>query len=221
MRSPDYQRSRNERQVKRITAALTESPMTRNQLAAKLYLSGYSIIYYMRQMRRDGLVYIAGHFHHAKKGQPAPIYALGNLPDAVYDPASRVKPDTKPGRPAAAIRQAEALQHLKAAHSSEQLGKRMFVSQARARFYIGKLKAEGKVYILRWDAPPARGDQIPVYMAGKRKDAVKVQQTRAERYKLEMANPEKAERIITKKRAAYACQKASSKKQSIFAALGI
>jgi hypothetical protein len=69
-------------QIERIKIALAE-PKTANQLAVAIFRCNSQTHKYLRMLRDEKLVYIKGLAPLDGRGEQAPIYALGNLPDAV------------------------------------------------------------------------------------------------------------------------------------------
>ena len=74
----------------RIKVALAE-PKTANQLAVAISRSISRTHKYLQMLRADGLVYILDHAAPDGRGDQAPIYALGNLPDAVKHRQTRAE----------------------------------------------------------------------------------------------------------------------------------
>lgn len=75
-------------QIKRITAALAK-PKTAIQLAEAISRSLSRTHKYLTMLRDDRKVYIADWQHPGKRGDLAPIYALGKLPDVPKPQQSR------------------------------------------------------------------------------------------------------------------------------------
>jgi hypothetical protein len=88
-------------QIERVKAALAE-PMTANQLAVAISRCISRTHKYLRMLRDDKLVYVMDHAAPDGRGDQAPIYALGNLPDAVKHRQTRAerhqKEQAKPGQ---------------------------------------------------------------------------------------------------------------------------
>lgn len=74
--------NRVEVQIARIKTALAE-PKTANQLAVAISRCISRTHKYLQMLRADKLVYIMDHAAPDGRGDQAPIYALGSLPDAV------------------------------------------------------------------------------------------------------------------------------------------
>lgn len=217
-RAPDYQKERGQRQEQRILGSLAESPKTSRQLADLLSVSLSNISIYTRRLRSAGQVHIAG-YESCGIRRPAPQWGVGALPDAEYVPTRCPVPV-----PTAADRLAQARQLLKAGHTSTELGKQMSITRGRAQKYIQMLRepdAQGRrnVQIIGWRHPGKRGDLAPIYKVGCGEDTPKPRETRAERYRKEVADPDKRAHLLSKRRAQYRIDKARQAPQPWFAAL--
>lgn len=194
--------NRTDRQVKRILDALTGRPMTTVELAAHLNLSVSGVLYCMRPMREvPRQIHVADHITPAHgRGRPAPVYAVGDLPDVEFVAAPKVKPEKKPER--IGLQRARALEALAEPMTACQLGAKLFVTHSRARFYIRELRLAKQAYICGWEPAAGQGDIAPIYALGSKRDKKKPLQTRAQRYKQEMKDPERRDRItmLRKKR---------------------
>lgn len=76
---------RSEEKKARILELLT-TPMTGRELAAAVFLSNEQTMDYVRLMRESTpkLVFVKAYRKAAKRGQWAPVYAVGNRPDAKH-----------------------------------------------------------------------------------------------------------------------------------------
>jgi predicted ArsR family transcriptional regulator len=212
-RSAQYQKERGERQMLRILDVVTKSPSTARQLAGRLSISGSAILIYTKRMRTAHRLHISDHIHSGG-GRPAPIYAAGDLPDVEFVPRRKPK-----------VRDRKTVQRervIKAFHepaTAEQVASSMNLTASRARFYIKELRDQKKLYIKEWRSPLGRGDLTPVYALGNRPDKPKKRQTRAERYQLELADPDKHSRILAKRRARDWASRAARTPQTPWSAL--
>jgi DNA-binding CsgD family transcriptional regulator len=213
-RGPNYQKERGERQEQRIIASLTEKPKTPAQIAEALSLGLSNVSIYTRRLKRQGRIYISG--HEGGVGRPAPIFAVGSLPDVEYVPKRRNAPIKTVD-----MRLAEVRNLLESGHTSRELGQKLHVTRGRAQKLVQMLKEQTPVRIVGWRHPGHRGDLAPIYRLGKGEDAPKPRETRAQRYAKEKANPEKHERNLKRRRAQYHIDKARKKPNGIFGALGI
>lgn len=100
-----FQSTRAIRQLKRMTDALTEGPMTRAQLCERLHLSIPMVCDYLSHpMSEPRAVRIKGHLPN-HRGRQTPIYALGSGKDAT-EPPRRTKTDWYRGLQADPVRHA-------------------------------------------------------------------------------------------------------------------
>lgn len=217
-RGPNYQAERGERQRGRISWALRPAPLTAQQLADQLHLSRDAVLLHLRRMldAEPRQVHVGGYLPAPRQGKAAPLYAAGPGVDVEYPRYRKPKAaDRVEGRLAAMV----AL--LAEPRTSGQLAELMHLSSSRVLFYLSELKAAGRIHIKAWASPPGRGDLSPVYALGKRKDKAKPRQSRAERYKLEISDPERHEDMLARRRTRYSLIKAKSRPNGVFGALGL
>lgn len=213
-RAPDYQKERGQRQEQRVIATLTEAPKTPAQIAEALSLGLSNVSIYTRRLKRQGRIYVSG--HQGGIGRPAPVFAVGSLPDVEYVPKRRNVPIKTVDD-----RLAEVKKLLESGHTSRELGEKLHVTRGRAQKLVQMLREQTPVRIAGWRHPGHRGDLAPIYRLGTAPDAPKPRETRAQRYAKEKADPEKYERILRKRRARHHVDMAKKRPQGIFAALGI
>lgn len=152
-------------------------------------------------------------------GRPRPFYAAGSGLNMEYSPKVVRKPK-QPDRKESKI--SKIIELLSKPHTAQELGDKLFCSASRIRFYLKTIRKTHGVYIFDWKHPGKRGDHAPRYKLGYRVDAAKPPQpTRAERYKKEISDPDRLERILAKKRASHRASSATKKKAGPWAALGI
>jgi predicted ArsR family transcriptional regulator len=218
MRGPNYQKERGERQKQRILDLVASEPKTAKQLAEGIHLSLTGVLLHTKVMMRETprRLHIAG-WVPSSGGKPAPLYGLGDVPDAAYDPIRKAKLPDRVDTRAALIR--KLLED--APLTAEQLGNAAHLSPSRTRFYLRRLRDAGEVHIKGWEPPPGRGDLSPVYALGNRTDKKKPRKTRAETYRKEKSDPERLARLQAKRRARHTLEKYRKKPQGIFAALGL
>jgi DNA-binding CsgD family transcriptional regulator len=213
-RGPNYQKERGERQEQRIIASLTETPKTPAQLAGALSMGQSNVSIYTRRLKRQGRIYVSG--HSGGIGRPAPIFAVGSMPDVEYVPKRRSTPIKT-----TATRLTEVKKLLEAGHTSRELGQKLHLTRGRAQKLVQLLREQTPVRVVGWRHPGHRGDLAPIYRLGTGSDAPKPRETRAQRYAKEKADPEIYERNLRRRRAQYHIDKARKKPNGIFGALGI
>lgn len=190
-RGPDYQKERGERQINRLLFACSIAPQSAKAIAAALNidLSGIST-YTAKLMASPRRLYIAD-YQRSVRGRPAPLYMAGDLPDAEFVRSRKTRLTVD--------RVTKRIEMIVAALTTpmtgKQLAKQVHLSTPRAVFYLSMLRAEKKVYIAGWEHPGGRGDLAPIYALGNRRDAKKPVQTRKARYKAEMKDEARRERI--------------------------
>lgn len=215
-RPADYQKYRSDRQIERILAAIADAPMTAKQLADQISVTVSCIlIYTKRLMAEPRQIHIAGHAP-SPKGKPSPLYGPGDRPNVEYTPKRKPKQGNRVEMQIDRVTKA-----LATPCTADQLGAKIHLTRSRARFYIRELRLAKLAYIASWDAPPGRGDLSPVYALGSKRDKKKPRQTRAERYRIEKADPDKHERSLAKRRARHHSAKAASKPNTWLSALGV
>lgn len=212
-------RAWGEAQEERILAAVADEALSMAEIARELDMHMESVRVYIHRLRSGCIK----HLHIAcyepnLSGRPTPYFRYGNKPDAVFQVKTVRKPK-QPDRVAAKLQQAELL--LAEPMTSGELGIALNIGVSRARMYIKELREDGKVFIKGWRHPGGRGDLAPLYMAGKRKDAIKPQESRSARYKKEISDPDRHERILAKKRAEYRAEAAASTPGNWLSALGL
>ncbi len=185
---------RTERQVTRILEAVSVRPMTTKQIAAHLNMSVSAVLIYTRLlMAAPRRLHIVDHLRPPNRGRSAPVYAAGNLPDAPFVPWPKLPKEQKPDR--INLQRDRVLAAMAEPCTAAQLGMRVHLTQSRARFYIHELRQSKQAFICAWESPPGRGFPSPVYALGSKRDKKKPRKTRAQRYKEEMKDPERRERI--------------------------
>lgn len=214
-RSENYQAARGIRQEMRILASLKESPKTSKQLAESLSIGLSNVSIYTCRLREAGQIHI-GTYAPVKIGRPAPLWALGDGVDAVYEAKRKQKQ-----LPVIESRMVKVRAFLTEPRTALELANHLCVTPGRARFYLKLLREEQGVFICDWRHPGKRGDRAPVYKIGRKFDIPKFGETRAERYRKEMADPDKKARIIAKRQARDNIIALRKKPQGIFAALGL
>lgn len=217
-RPENYQAERGERQRGRIAWALRSAPLTAQQLADQLHLSRDAVLLHLRRMldAEPRQVHVDGYLPAPRQGKAAPLYGAGPGVDAEYPRYRKPKAEDR-----VEARIATMVELLAEPRTSGQLGELMHLSASRVCVYLAGLRAEGRIYIKAWASPPGRGDLSPVYALGKRKDKAKPRQSRAERYKLEIADPERHEDMLARRRTRYSLIKAKSRPNGVFGALGL
>jgi hypothetical protein len=158
---------RREYQRRRILAALKSGPLTAKQLGEKLHLSRSGITIYLKAMKEQAprLVRVAGFYPSASGQRAAPMYGLGDKPDAKY-----VRTRAPKGLATAADRKTQIVKVLRtkrltAAELNDEVGLK------RARIYVIELHAEKRVHIAGWKKRDTGGSPAPIYAAGRGPDA--------------------------------------------------
>lgn len=215
-------RERGYRQERRISAQLEIAPMTARELSEKLHLSIDAIQIYMRRMRGSSpkRVYVCGHRPGGAHVKPAPIYALGNLPD--------VEMTKQPHQPKAkvdlaAIMRDAVLKKLAVPLTAKQLAAEMRISVSWARRQISMLRTpeNRQLRIKTWISAPGKGDPAPAYIVGKGKDAPKPKFTRKDHYLRKLADPEWRARHEARQAANHVQRSCRKKPVTIFTVLGM
>lgn len=158
--------TRTEYQRGRILAALSESPMTAEQLAAKLHLTRSSILQYLRVMKQEAprLVHVCGHLANFA-ARPAEVHALGDKPDAKYVPKK-----TPTRHLIVKQRRANIMRRVRAKPMTKaQLAESMGLKLSGVEIYITALKKEKKIHVAHWIANPT-GYPAPAYAHGDKPD---------------------------------------------------
>lgn len=214
-----YLREIGEKQEERILDALVEAPISIYELGTRLDMQIPNLRRYLTRLMAGPIrhVHIEA-FQRNQNGRPTPLYRFGNKPDAVFCP-DKVRKPRQPNRTHANLR--KAMEFLRSPRTAEEMGVEMCLSTSRARNYLRALRAEKKIHIKEWRHPGGRGDLAPVYWYGGRPDAPKPQETRAQRYAKDKADPEKYERILAKRRAADRVKAAKSTPNTWLSALGL
>jgi predicted transcriptional regulator len=157
--------SRSARQHARIMELITADALTAQELADRIYLDRGTVNLYLKQMRADKQIHIAGHQYNPQGGRAAPRYFVGDKPDAVY-----VK--TRAAKCGGQV--AKRKRHLKKligerALSVSQLSRYMHLAQSQVRRYVRELRDAKEVHIGGWGQLNAGGFQ-PLYALGDRPD---------------------------------------------------
>lgn len=153
---------RREYQRGRILATLKEGQLTAQQLADRLHLSRSGTQWHLNAMMAEvpRLVHVAGHAPNPNRQRSAPMYDLGDKPDAKC-PRARVPK----GRITVMDRREQILKKLGARQmTAAELASEMHLQ--RARVYLIDLHAEGKVYVSGWRQDAFGGWRFPVYAVG-------------------------------------------------------
>lgn len=214
-------RERGFRQERRIIGQLLDQPMTVRQLAEALHMCDDSIRKYLKRFLTSTprRAYICG-FHELGPGiKPAPLYALGNKPDA--------KASKKPYQPKAKVdlaawRRDQIVKELMQPMTVHELSEKIRLCLARTYEYLAQLRdpENQRVHVTTWKPSPIKGDLIAVYIAGKGKDVPKPKRTRRDHHERMMADPERAARYRAKRYAEWIQRSSRKKPATIFSALG-
>jgi len=153
------------------------------------------------------------------RGRPKTMYAAGPGVDAVY-PAKSARKPRQPDRRTARM---ESIIDLIAAKAmtAHAIGEAIHMTTSRARAYVSELRKQKRAFIESWQHPGHRGDLAPRYKLGAKPDAPKPRETRAQRYRKEISDPDRHARILAKKRNSDRIARISKTRASPFAALGI
>jgi DNA-binding CsgD family transcriptional regulator len=209
----------------RILRCLAESPKTVKALASALGMKGSNLAIYITRLRYEPKrIYRCG--HEQRNGSPAPVWAVGTLPDVEYVPLECPTP-----KPTATERKLQVLTILEAGPlSTRQLAGRMFLAEGVVGRYIKALRdPEAKqLYICKWlhpsEANPESkgGHWTPLYAIGDKPDKkMPKKETSAQRHKRLQKEKTYRDDRKAKSKAAYTLKKARSLPTGIFAALGL
>lgn len=171
---------RQDRKIAAIVKALEEKHMTGEQLAAKLFASYQNVMLYVRMMRADGRVHVAGWVRSG--GRANAVYGLGCAPDAPFVRKDKMK------NPRFDRQKAKVLAMLAEPLNMRFIAARLGVNDRQAAIYVRVLREEKLVYISHWSR--TNGNPAPNYRAGQGVDAVKPAR-RTRRYYTEVASTQK------------------------------
>lgn len=90
-RKPRQPEDRKTKQRRRLREVLEGQALTADQVGLKMHLSTSRARIYISELRALGQAYIARWQHPGKQGDHAPVYALGNKPDAPKPRQSRAQ----------------------------------------------------------------------------------------------------------------------------------
>lgn len=201
-----------------IVDTLRRREMDSHAIAAMFDVSVSMAYKYIKALRAEKRIHVKG-FVANPSGRPQTIYAAGPGVDAVY-PAKSVRKPRQPDRRAARLESIIVLIAAKAMTARE-LGEAIHMTPSRTRGYVSQLRKEGRAYIAGWQHPGHRGDLAPRYKLGSKPDTPKPRESRAERYRKEVSDPDRHARILAKKRNSDRIAKLTANRASPFAALGI
>jgi hypothetical protein len=211
-------------QERRIVESLEAGAKTMHQLCAALGLKGGAISGYLRHLRQaPRRVYVCG--HEPRHGRAASIFAAGDKPDVEFVPLARPAPKVS-----AAQRRQQVLELLvEKPRSRAELAECMHLVTEAAGRYVTELRRPEcrQLYIVDWRHPSELhqsnlgGDWTPVYAVGTKPDKKKPVEGRRARHARLQKDPEYRHARNVKRRARYAVEKHTKKKQGIFAALGL
>lgn len=204
------------RQLDRIVDLITAEPMSAEQLADAMQCTKGNIVIYLRRLKAatPPRVHVYDHAPPVDHGgRPRPIYAAGDHPDEVFE--AKRKPPLQYDRVArsnALILAALADTPMTAQALAELVNR----SKSRTLRLLRTLReADPKqVYIAAWSESQSQGDIAPLYKAGNRPCKPKPKQSRAARYKKELANKEQHALNLAKRRARRRATSAATRSKS-------
>jgi len=219
-----YTGPRAQSQEQRILEALTDRVQTMDQLIETIGLKRAAISGYLRHLRQEPRrVYVCG--HEPRLGRAASIFAVGDKPDVEFVPLARPAP-----KKSAAERRQQVLDLLaEKPRTRAELAQCMhLVTEGAGRYVTALRRPENRqLYIIDWRHPSevhqsnAGGDWTPVYAVGTKPDKRKPVEGKRARHARLQKDPEYRHARNVKRRARYAIEKHTKKKQGIFAALGL
>jgi len=221
------QRETGETRERLILESLAAEPKTAAQLCEALDMKHSNLTVYIRRLRAARRVFVCDHDRrkgdHA--GRPAPIFAAGSEPDVEFVPQSCPRPKI-----IADQRRQRVLELLvEKPRTRQELADCMFLCVEAAGKYVTEMRRpeNRRLYIIDWRHPSkvhnstAGGDWTPVYAVGTKPDKIKPVEGKKARHARLQRIPEYREGRNLKRKARYAVEKATKKKQGIFAALGL
>lgn len=210
-------------QERRILDALAVRPMCNNDLAAHLGMGRTGVAKYTARMMAASpkRLHVVGHHTPTTGGCPRPIFGPGDGPDAQYVatfPSAPKKCDDRKGD--ALFRIVKALEK---GGTARELSKTCHLAHTTIHKYMDELRAaDWAIYIKRWKQAGTRNAWCPVYASGNKRDAKRPpQQTRAERYAADRADPNKVKRHEDSRRLSKIRSQLRAKPNGIFGALGL
>jgi predicted ArsR family transcriptional regulator len=218
MTKGEPQKQRGERHRARMLELMEAEAQSVLELAQALRITPKAIYDHLnRLMASPRRVYVAGH-RKGERGRPQPLYKAGDLPDAEYVTCRKPKlPEpiviTQTARIVALLAEEP--------RTSAQISEAISRSTSRVNKYLSELRAEGRkqVYIAGWQHPGKRGDLAPIYALGDLQDAPKPHESRADRYRKEVATHELRSRKNAKRRATEMAKRTRIDPQNPFSAL--
>lgn len=200
---------------KKILALLADGPMSANQIAAEIHLSGAGVLKHMKAMRGEvpKRAYIDSYAINGT-GRPTPIYAAGSLDDAVYDHQFVLKNHHHKllGLVLAELENSP--------RTVRELSILTGLSVSGVRNLITELREMGWCYLSGW-SPVHNRNRAPIFSAGIGKDVKLKPMTRAQRWKQEKSDEEQHSRKLAKRRAKAMSERSVKKPVSWITALGL
>lgn len=227
MRRPDPRNelgltARAAEQEARILEELAAGPKCNRQLAIDLGLSRSGVMRYTNVMHTANpkRIHVCGFHEPANGGYSRPLYAAGDGVDLVYQPRHVKVPKKSTDR--RAEKRAQILALLQTPRTAKQIAARVHFSYCWLADYLVELRKEKVIYIQKWTRPSRLGPHVAVYAIGDERDAKRPgQETRAERYAKERADPVRLKRAQDVQKHNRKLQKLKAKPANIFAALGL
>lgn len=219
-RGADYQKDRRERQEQKILAFIAEQPLTAKQLAEKLHITRDGVNIHLKRMKEEvpRRLYIADYEYSVVGGKPGPLYAAGDKEDAVYVKSRAPKCDRK--NQTAKIRQQIIDRLTYCPMTIQALALMLNLSHTWTRNYTDQLRAEKKIYVLRWERNPGTHPS-PVLALGDAKDAKIKKRTPRQQYREAMRDPDKKKLYKDRSKIRYLIESKRKKPNTIFGALGL
>lgn len=160
---------------RKVLTLIETTPLSTQDISARIYLSPRGAFSYIKTLREDKLVYRAG-FDIGPKGSRRPLWKKGNLPDAQSAPRRAGKRHLKH-----AAHQADIFRFLmEKPRTAQQLMPLVGLCRDRMRRFLKELHGNG-IYIC--DYSYRNGNYFPVYEVGACPDVDRAQAVERERAK--------------------------------------
>lgn len=212
-----FQRERGEFQRKKILALLSSGPMSSQNIADKVFLERTAVLLHIQELRRQGLVRIAGHVMQSRSRE-IPLYGLGGEPDAVYVKAKYLQPKCYEEQ-RAKVRDAILAQLEVSPATAPELAIFLGLSNPTIRKYLPKMQGAGLIHRAAWVKKEGGGIQVAIWAIGEKPDAPKHKLIK--RARLGHLPQHQIDLLWKKREAKEIVSIAKKKPQGIFAALGV
>jgi biotin operon repressor len=202
------------RQEARILATLAIEPQTCKQLVESLHLAHANVTKYIARLKLEpARIHISG--YHQTTSRAAAVYSAGPGKDKPF-----VRKSDQRRQSGFETKLAAAYALLAKPMTGQMLQGKLFRSKSAVQNYVRSLRDDKLIHISGWKMVDGQVP-IPLYSQGDKPDAPRPRKPKRCQWQKELANPDVHAYRKAKKRARYAIEKARSKPQNIFSALGL